>query len=207
MPPYQTQFKFRQYEPDFSTTLEMIHEYATDIQPNHITRFPLLKYRRYTTPVDNLTDDLHEEVMPGRRTYQDYNLFAYVSAEPKRQELSKFGIDEPRNLMVYLAITVLEEAGLAVQLQAEYPEGTTDQDDLVEDPDSKDGGRIRFLVGLGDRFWFQRQEYVILSTHEDQFFGNTAVPTYMVASANLVREDTSKEKFQHDANDDWRREV
>lgn len=198
---YKTSLLYSLLEPDFTTMMMQVYEYATDIMPNGVTRFPTLSYRRRTTPDTSLVDDLHLEVLPHNREWTEAEFPIYVSANPKRQELQRFGIDEPRDLLAYFALPVLEENGLVVQLnKKEWVSGV--ETDVT--PVTQDGGPLLFLANLGDRITFQGYQYDILHIHEDQFFGNTEIPTYLVAECQKVRPNTSTDVTLDDSDDDWR---
>lgn len=198
---YKTALKYPDLEPDFTTMMMQLHEYATDIMPNRATRFPTLNFRRRTTPDANLQDDLHMEVLSGNRTWAEYQFPIHVDAQPKRQELSRFGIDEPRDLLAYFALPVLEEQGLVNQLNAkEFVSGV--EQDIT--PVTKDGGPLLFLVNVGDRITFQGYQYDILTVHEDQFFANTEIPTWLVAACQKWRPNVSTDATLDDSDDDWR---
>lgn len=199
--PYLTSLQFTSIEPDFTTTMMQVHEYATDIMPGGIPRFPTLTYRRRTTGDDQLIDRLHMEVLPGNREWVDYQFPIYVSANPKRQELSKFGLDEPRDLLAYFALPVLEENNLVVQLNAKDVVSGAEVD---ADPATTDGGPLLFLVNVGDRIFFQGHQYDIQSVYEDQFFGNTEIPMWLVADCKKWRPNVPADATLDDSDDDWR---
>lgn len=198
---FLTNLQFSAFEPDFGTTMAQLHEYATDIMPNGLTRFPSLVYRRRTTPKSKQISTLHAEVLPGNREFQDYQFPIYVSANPTRKELTKFGIDIPRDLLAYIALPVLEENELVVQKKRQVVVGGTEQDDPA---DTYDGGPLLFLVDLGDRLFFQGHEYDVLSIHEDQFIGNSEIPAWLVLACERWRPNSSRDETLDDSNEDWR---
>lgn len=198
---FETGLLYSSIEPDFTTMMMQLHEWATDIMPNGITRFPTLTYRRRTTPDENLIDDLHFEVLPANRVWVDYELPIFVEAQPKRQELTRFGIDEPRDLLAYFALPVLEENSLVIQENAkEVVSGQA----VDVDPATKDGGPLLFLVNIGDRIFFQHYQYSIQTIHEDQFFGNTEIPCWLVAACSKWRPNVPADPTLDDTDDDWR---
>lgn len=199
--PFETSLLYSSIEPDFTTMMMQLHEYATDIMPNGVTRFPTLTYRRRVTPDDNLIDDLHIEALPHNRVWIDYEFPIHVEANPKRQELSKFGIDEPRDLLAYFALPVLEENSLVIQENAKVVTGGQAVD---ADPATQDGGPLLFLVNIGDRLFFQNYLYEILTIHEDQFFGNTEIPCWLVATLQKWRPNVPVDPSLDDSDDDWR---
>lgn len=198
---YETSLQYSDFEPDFSTHIAMLYEYATDVMPNSLTRFPTLKYRRRVTPDSALLDTLHREPLPVNDEWETYNLPLLVQANPKRQELTKFGIDEPREITFSFALPVLEEHGLVVQKKRQVIVDGAEQDDPA---DTLDGGPLMFLVLLGDRVFFQGHEYVIMNVYEDQFFANSEIPTFLTAACNKVQPDTPADATLTDEDDDWR---
>lgn len=199
--PFVTALSFSQFSPDFETMMMQLHEYATDIMPNGITRFPILTYRQRSTPSTSLIDDLHSEVIPLNREWTDFKIPIYVEAQPKRQELSRFGIDEPRDLLAYFALPVLEEHELVVQLNAKEVVNGAEQDAV---PHTKDMGPLLFQVVIGDRIFFQGHLYEISTIHEDQFFGNTEIPTFLVAACTKWSPNVTADPSLDDSTDDWR---
>ena len=198
---FTTTLQFSDFEPDFSTMMMMLHEYASDVMPNSLTRFPVLKYRRFTTPTSQHTDSLHTESLPANEQFVEYDLPIYVSAQPKRQELSKFGIDEPRDLLIYIALPVLEENGLVVQKNRQIVVGGIEQDDPE---DTGDHGPLLFLCRPGDRVFFQGHQYVCLTSYEDQFFANSEIPTWLVFACQKWQPDTTTDTTLNDTDAEWR---
>jgi len=178
-----------------------LHEYATDVMPNAATRFPTLTYRRRTTPESALEDRLHLEVIPANREWTDYRFPIHVDAQPKRQELSTFGIDEPRDLLIHIALPVLEEQGLVTQLNAKT---VVSGQEVDVSPATTDGGPLLFLVNMADRVFFQGFQYDILTLHEDQFWANTEIPTWLVGTCSKVRANVAADVTLDDSTDDWR---
>jgi len=198
---YTTDLAYSNLEPDFSTMMSQVHEYVSDIMPNGITRFPILTYRRRTTPEANQVDDLHDEVLSPNRQWTDYAMPFHVAAQPKQQALSRFGIDEPRDLLVYFALPILEEQGLVVQQNAKAVVNGVEQD---ISPVTTDMGPLLFLVSIGDRIFFQGHQYSILTLHEDQFFGNTEIPVYLVAACQKWRPNVTTDSSLDDSSEAWR---
>ena len=198
---FETQLQFSAFEPDFSTHVGMLYEYAADVMPNGLTRFPTLKYRRRVTPDSAMLDDLHREPLPANDVWQTYDLPLMVQANPKRQELTKFGIDEPREITFSFALPILEEHGLVVQKNAQVVVDGAEQDDT---PATIDGGPLMFLVLLGDRVFFQGHEYVILNIYEDQFLANSEIPMFLTAACNKWQPDTTVDATLDDSADAWR---
>mgnify|MGYP003419212713 FL=1 len=198
---YQTSLKFSEYEPDFSTAMAMLHESATQPVPNGMQSFPNLKYRRRTTDNADRIDDLHHEVFQPNNSWQEYSFPAHIEAQPKQQLLTRYGIDEPRDLLVYIALPVLEQHGLVVQLPFEVPENN---ELTVPDEENTDMGRLRFLTQVGDRFWFQNKQYELLTIHEDQFFACTAIPAWLMGTANVWKPDVTEATTFSDDEADWR---
>lgn len=199
--PFSTKLKFPLCEPDFSCTMGQLHEYATALMPSCPYPFAELTYRRRTTPDSAKIDDLHDEVLPENREWTDHKFPMWVQAQPKRQDLSRFGIDEPRELEIRIALPVLEEQGLVNQLNAQEFVGGLLQDII---PVTKDGGALLFLTDLGDRIFFQGHQYDILSLHEDQFWGNTEIPMWLVGFCNKNRGNTTTDATLDDSSEAWR---
>lgn len=200
-PTFKTQFKFPDCEPDFSCSMKSLYEYATNTIPNCPHPFAEIPYRRRITPESNQIDDLHDEVLPENRVWDDTTLHMWVQAQPKRQDLTRFGIDEPRELEIRIALPVLEEKGLAIQRDAQEFVGGSLQDIV---PATKENGAILILVDAGDRIVFQGFQYDILSVHQDQFWGNTEIPIWIVGFCNKTRPNTTTDSTLDDSDEDWR---
>lgn len=198
---FNTSLQFSAFEPDFSTQMMLLHDYATDIMPNNLTRFPTLKYRRMTTPTSQKLDNLHSEVLPANDQFTEYDLPINVTANPKRQELSRFGLDEPRELTLYLALPVLEEHGLVIQKKKQVVVDGAEEDDAE---DTLDMGPLLFLTLIGDRVFFQGHQYVILNIYEDQFFANSEIPMWLVAACNKWQPNVTTDTTLNDTDADWR---
>jgi hypothetical protein len=152
-------------------------------------RFPLMRYVAQTTEKEQYIDDLHMEVREKDKTFSPAQIFrAHITVEPTKKDLSKFGVDEERDAMLYLSLPVLEDLGLVTQLpKVRYEYNRR----VIDDANDLDNGPLVFQVHIGDRFWFQDRLYVIQSYHEDQYWGNTPIAMYLVCTANLYRPETS----------------
>lgn len=197
---FETALLFPALEPDFTTTMAQVYEYATDAAPSDVWRFGVFPYRRQTTPRANLQDDLHLEPLQANKTFQEYSFSMHIAANPKQSLLTKFGLDVPRELIVYMALPVLEEQALVVQVNKREFVAGIEQD---VSPATKDSGPLLFLTVIGDRIGFQGHQYEILEIHEDQFFG-TEIPVWLVATCNKWQPDTTTDASLTDVTDEWR---
>lgn len=205
MPLFRTAFQFPNIEPDFSTTCALVHEQAVNVLPNHVGRSPLVRYYRRTTTPTRFVNPFHREVPEFREEFEEYDLRIHFTVNPRTKELSKFGLDERRDILLYFALPVLEEAGIAFQVTRETVERferrggqissspyLSDHLNIIfADPSDAEHGRIEFLMRPGDRVFVQHQTYQIQNFYPDQYFGHTSVPMYVVAAAELWRGDQS----------------
>ena len=199
---FKTGLKFPDCEPDFSCTMAQLYDYAAYDCPGCPLAFAQVPYRLRRTTENEQIDDLHDEVLPANRIWQDGNILPmWVQAQPKRQELSRFGIDEPRELEIRIALPVLEAAGLVIQRNAQEFVGGTLQDIV---PNTKENGALIFLTDLGDRILYQGFQYDVLSMHLDQFWGNTSIPMWQVGFCNKTRPNTTTDVTLDDSTEDWR---
>lgn len=201
---FMTNLSFSQFSPDFETMMMQLHEYATDIMPNGVTRFPTLTYRKMATPRDTAITDLHLEVLQREKLWDDFEFPIYVVADPAQKELSKFGIDERRDLMIRIALPVLEEQGLVIQKNAvQFVDGV----EVELDPVTVDHGPLHFLANLGDRVFYQGSQYEILDLKPDQFWGNTDIPCWLLGTCEKHKLDTATDETLDDSEDDWREDT
>lgn len=185
--PITTNLSFPEYEPDFSLIMGQVREFNTGSADCGVTGFPELTYLQQVTDDSQWIDEDHMEVRPEDKKFVQYNLHAYVTVQPKRQELSKFGLDEPRDILVYPSLPILEDAGLVTQVNAEYANGSFKEDIK---PTRLAGGNLLFGINPEDRVWFQHQLYTVLNWYEDRFFGNTSIPLYLVLACNRYRRNS-----------------
>ncbi len=118
-----------------------------------------------------LTDDLHGEALEGDKIFRPpVSLRTHLTADPPQQLLTKWGLDEPRDVVLHPSVIWLVQAGLARFSQP-------------EDPTS----RPLYSIDIGDRFIWDDRRYEVKEVVRDIYWANTNRPLYLRVTANLWR--------------------
>lgn len=191
-----TRFQFPDLDPDFTNMMNQLREYnlgsssctCSDLE-DHPFRFPLLTYLKEITPKTQYSDDLHNEVREHDRQFSSGLLFrAMVVFNPPVKTLTKFGLDEKRSLIIYMALPIAEDLGLVVQLPAaSYSKNQR----VIADPTNFINGPLQVNFHQGDRLWYNDRLYELLEHIEGAYFGNTPISTYFTLTYNLYRPETN----------------
>lgn len=120
-----------------------------------------------------LLDTLHAEVLDSGRRFKPAVeiLVSGFTLNPTQQLLGKWGIDEQRDIVIYPAVILLVNRGLAK---------FSDPEDITTRP--------IFDVGIGDRFTWDDTRYECLEVVRERYWGNTNRPLYLRITANRWRE-------------------
>jgi len=188
--PMMSRLLFTEYEPMYTHLWTMIRDFNTGwprCSPQGgggPYRFPVIYYLRNTTPKEHYLDDIHEELDYKHYQWEPHEIRGYVSLEPPIYELNRFGLDVKVNMLLYLSLPMLEEAGLVYQDLVQQYIG----DKAIPLSSTQvDGGPIRYLCGPGDRLWYNGLLYVVKSAYPWQYFGNTNIFWYLVLACDLHR--------------------
>lgn len=139
-------------------------------------QLPIIQYRRHTHPSDCVIDDLHMEIHDeDRQLSPPVDLFAYVELNPSEQNLTVWGIDEPKDILIRVFIDSLVQAGLA---RYSRPGDRT--------------SRPVYEIDVGDHFLYDEHEYEVLTVHRDKIWANDpSIHLWLVMSADRWQETTS----------------
>lgn len=123
---------------------------------------------------DELLDDVHLEVLDsGRRFKPPVKLRTMLQENPSQYQLSKWGLDETREIVFFPAVIALVEAGLA-----EF----TESDDVTTRP--------TFDIAIGDRITWDDRRFLVMEIAREKQWGNTNLPIYLRVTCSLWRETT-----------------
>ena len=149
-------------------------QYVNTMMLNWVNRFyPLIPYEVLQDPDSATIDDVHDEVPEYHKVWADpVNLRAYVLPSEQAHPLTVFGIEELRDVVIFVAVASLIEAGLATQ------DATTKA--------------VTLSVGVGDHFTYSNGlEYDVLEWRLDKTFANTDIPLSFQATAEKVRREAT----------------
>ena len=157
--------------PNFPTTVDIKTAYLLmrDYTKRH---FPLIAYQQLLTTVEEL-DEVHGEIPErAKRWSAPFWLRAFVVPEPVTQSLTKFGLEEQRNVEMFFTVPDLVESGLADQ-------NTTTFELKVK------------TQGLGDHFFYHGVEYEVRHFVPHARWGNTDIILYYSIKAEIYRQPSS----------------
>ena len=150
---------------DVGAIYMLLGDYA-DIQ------FPLLDYKVIATPVVEL-DPVHMEIDESDKTWEPVvKCRMFVIPEEEHYLLSRYGLDNTRDLVVQAAIPSLVDVGLA----------SYDPDTHVVTP----------RIGPGDRLIYSGIEYDVNERYRGAHFGNTDTLLYYIMNLTKVRRESSE---------------
>ena len=137
--------------------------------------FPLITYWRQITGRE-VVDDVFDEVREAEKLFTDgvagrpvpHQLRASAKPDPEAQPLSKFGVEETRDILMQASILSLVQAGLATQ--------------------NLDTLEVVTLAKAGDRFKYSGDVYDVLTVMPSIRFANTDVPLYYDIKGTRYRE-------------------
>lgn len=134
--------------------------------------FPTLEYRKLVF-VPTEIDDVHDEISDREKVFEaPVHLVAFVAPEGETHPLTRFGLEQVRNIELQITVPHLIDASLATQ-----------------DDDSKE---VKLLAKIGDRIMFSGFVYDILEIHRDKMWANTDIPITFKMRAARYRADASK---------------
>ena len=134
--------------------------------------FPELDYRVIDTPTVEL-DPVHMEVDLSDRTWEPVvKCRLFVVPAEEQYQLSRYGLDNVRDLVIQAAVPSLIEAGLA----------SYDPDTRVVTP----------RLGPGDLVSYSGIDYEVLERHRGQMFGNTDCVLYFLLNCQKLRRESSE---------------
>jgi len=129
--------------------------------------FPVVSWRVLATP-DAELDPTHLEVDEVEKEWATgINLRAYFVPEEESYPLTRFGLEQIRDVTLQIAVPDLVTSGLATM--------------------DKETGAIVLVCSIGDRFVYSTLEYDVKEIWRGPPFGNTDIPIYYFASAEKVR--------------------
>ena len=134
---------------------------------------PLIPYRRLIPPVQAEMDDVHREVPEYKKRWEpDIQLRAYCLPSDQSHPMTIFGIEELRDVVLFVAVPCLLREGLAVQDASR---------------------RIALSARTGDRFVYSGGvEYDVLEWRIGKTYANTDIPMEFQAIAERVRPEASE---------------
>lgn len=148
---------------DFETKLDYLREYSE-------LHFPQLIYRLVKMSQPEM-DEYHREVDPEVvEYYTEINVLAYVEHEPKQKELTRYGIDEKRDVKLRIAMPIAIDVGLASQPDPPF-------------------GEITYNLNPGDQFWFDGKKYKVLNWYRENYWGSTTYPLWLTLFAEIRHPD------------------
>lgn len=157
---------------DLRTTQEMVLEYV-QVHAQEV----LYEIQDRANP---LVDELHGEILSEDREYKAaVKLLTFVEVDPPQALLTKWGIDEERDLVLRPAVISLVEAGLAKFSR---------EDDVTSRP--------IFFIGMGDRVTWDDTRYSVKEIVRERYWGNTNRPLWM--RLTLSRRHENVEDFECD---------
>ena len=147
--------------------LQLLHALVKDMSDRF---FPLIRYKRLNKNA-TVIDPVHREVREtSKQFYDEIDVRAFPIPEDEKLPLTKFALEELRNVTFQISVPSLLEAGLIIQ------DGTTME--------------ITLLCGIGDRmFHSYGLEYEVLSVKRGKMFGSTDIPLYYLFVTERFRED------------------
>ena len=129
--------------------------------------FPIIEYRVLDVE-DVQLDEIHLEIDEGEKTFLPaVEIRAYAVPEEEQYTLSRYGLEQVRDLVVQVSIPDLIIADLATQ----------DLDTFVVTP----------VLGIGDRFFYSDIEYDVLERYRGPSFGNTDIPLWFFLNCEKRR--------------------
>lgn len=150
--------------PDLDTQNDLLAEKAQE-------EYQPISYLRRVTPLDDL-DEVHMEVEESDEHWADaVTLFMLVKAPPASNPLTKFGVDESRDLTIQIPTILLERAGLA-----------TRSADLT----------VECVLDAGDRFVWAGVIYDVMQATQDQHWANTYYPLFWTIKAKIYRHEATE---------------
>jgi hypothetical protein len=135
------------------TDISIVKALHADIFKRSFPRIQYARLDRKTTVVNRLYLETRQFVF-----LKPIEMPAYVKVKPAEQELSRFGIDEKRELLLVLSIPILDELGLGAN-----------------------------AVTIGDKVIYDRTEYQVLSIVRDSYFVNWNISLELVCTLNRFR--------------------
>jgi len=153
----------------FPCTNDIWHIYSM-IECHSNRHYPFISYYVLETPTDAELDDIHDEIPEYHKNWSDaVQVKAFALPADQAYPLTKFGIEELREVVLFVAVPCLITAGLAAQ------DTTT--------------GMVTLGVQPGDRFTYSGHLYDILEWRRDKAWANTDTPITFIATAEKVRRE------------------
>lgn len=131
--------------------------------------FPSIEYKRIML-IDSEVDDVHKEIPEEHKQfYASITIKGFVQPDPERYPLTKFGIEQVRNITMTISVPHLLESGLAEQ-----------------DPETK---IITLICQVGDRFTYSGILYDVLQIARGHVWANTDIPVDFTFRAERFRSE------------------
>ena len=134
--------------------------------------FPIVNYRVLDVE-DQELDPVYLEVAESGKSWEDaVELRAYFVPDEETYPLTRYGLEQVRDVVVQVAVPDLVQTGLV----------TMDPDTYVQ----------TLVCGIGDRFEYSGVEYDVLQIVRGPHFGNTDVPIYYFMNCEKVRPESDQ---------------
>ena len=108
--------------------------------------------------VETVEDELYHEAVK-QEFKEPIFIPAYIEINPSAQELQKWGIDEPKEVMLRFSTVVLQDFNL----------GVSD-------------------IRIGDKIVWDNIEYEIMTHHRDKYWFNQVIPFEIMCTLNRYRQ-------------------
>lgn len=140
------------------------------LEKDRAERFcPVVKYKKLVLEETEI-DDIHKEIAESRKRFLDPVLVrGYVEPDGETHPLTRFGIEQVRNVVLNICVAHMVESGLATQ-----------------DRDTKE---VAQTCAVGDRFEFSGFLYDILEIRRGKMWGCTDIPIWFQFRSERVRFD------------------
>lgn len=134
---------------------------------------PVVEYRVLDVATSEL-NPVYLELDASERTWEDaVDLNAYVIPEDETYPLTKYGLEQVRDIALQVAVPDLVTAGFVTQ-----------DPDTWEIEDNK--------CSAGDRFFYSDIEYQVLDVVRGEHFGNSDIPIFFLFGCEKVRPESDK---------------
>ena len=149
-----------------SVEIEQIYRWLRE----HSQRFfPRIDYRQLLPPTPAEIDEVHEEVPEYQKRWAEaIQLRAYCLPSDESHPMTVFGIEELRDVVLFVTVPCLEDAGLA----------------------TRSGSQVKLVAATGDRFHYSQDTwYDILEWRRGRNWANMDAPLEYQAIAERVRRE------------------